>query len=546
MGGSVVGRQKTQGGRQAARTLAGGRGRLPEVDLRGPTAAAVTLGGHVATPRLRFPRPGAPGVYLPASDGSVSLGRSSRPATPLFAMPFARTLLGRRSPPVAFAVALALLAWTSTPCMAQDGGEGSAAPASADANEAAAQAWILRLRNGDVVRGRARRANEDWEVAVDRSPRTAWRRIVSADVLKASLEQDLLRDAKRLEHLVATAPRAEQTLRRVGLADWLRQQGLVAESLAQLDRVLTAEPDQVQALALFAQMAPGLSSPSIDAALDAQDRTLSVLRAAANGTRTMRELAVQRLAFGGATDGLRAELRGQLTSHSPRLRSLAVLAMRRIYGADELQLEEVNAMIQRSVLDGAEDVRHEAARALRDVGDVAVAAPALRALGSTNARLRENSIEALSLMAYPATVEPLVRHLALLNSAQSSGGGHGYANPRGSIFIGKQTAYIQDFDVEVANSASIADPQVNVLVEGAVLDARVLGTYVVSGAAEARRVRAALGEITGVQLPDTNRAWLAWWEANKDRWNAPRPTTPGSTTTVGGERVLPPGSGSGR
>lgn len=455
-------------------------------------------------------------------------------------MTLARTLLGCRRIPLGFAVALTLLAWPPTALAAQEAGDGATTAAGeSPVKEAVAQAWVLRLRSGDVLRVRARRANEDWEVATDRSPRATWRRIDAADVLRASLEQDLLRDAKRLESLVATAPRAEQTLRRVGLADWLRQQGLIAESLAQLDRVLTAEPDQAQALALFAQMAPGLSSPSIDGALDAEDRTLAVMRAAANGTRTMRELAVQRLAFGGATDGLRADLRSQLTSHSPRLRSLAVLAMRRIFGADELQLDEVNAMIQRSVLDGAEDVRHEAARALRDVGDVAVAGPALRALGSTNARLRENSIEALSLMAYPATVEPLVAHLALLNTAQSSSGGHGYANPRGSIFIGKQTAYIQDFDVEVANSASIADPQVNVLVEGSVLDARVLGTYVVSGAAEARRVRAALGEITGLQLPDTNRAWLAWWEANKDRWNAPRPSTPGSTSAAGGERVPP-------
>jgi len=122
-------------------------------------------------------------------------------------------------------------------------------------------------------------------------------------------------------------------------------------------------------------------------------------------------------------------------------------------------------------------------------------------------------------------------HLSALNAAQSSGP---TGNPRGSIFIGKQTAYIQDFDVEVAQFQAVADPQINVLIEGSVLDARVISTTATRVVAEGRMVRASLAQITGAKPGEDNASWLDWWEANKHRWtnskvppvDATRPTTP--------------------
>lgn len=387
---------------------------------------------------------------------------------------------------------------------------------------------LLRMRDGSVLRTRARSTEKGWEL---REGNDGWTPLPAGSVLHATLERDALADARRLEQAVSAVPRKEQDTRRVALADWMTQQGLVAEALVQLDRVLANDPDQRQALALIGSLAPRLDVAAMDAAMQSVEPTIGVLRTAANATPTLREVAIQRLASQGATEELRADLRAQLSSHSPRLRALAALALRRIFAPNNLKLDELRPLILRSVLDGSEEVRCEAARALRDVQDPQVAVSALRALDSTNARLRENSIQALGVMGYPAAVEPLIGYLGRLNAAAQSGrSGGGVAG--GSIFIGKQTAYIQDFDVEVATASAVADPQINVLTEGSVLDARVMGVYTISFVTEARLVRSALGDLTGAKLANTNRAWLEWWEANKVSWKTPQPQTTGATTAA--------------
>jgi len=408
------------------------------------------------------------------------------------------------------------------------GQEQTEAPKSAEdpADEAAMR--LLHLRDGSVLRARARATDGGWEL---RDGNEGWKRLPKESVLRATLERDALADARRLEQTISSGPRQEQNTRRVGLAEWMTQQGLIAEALAQLDRVLAADPDQRQALVLIARLAPRLDVGAIDAAMQSEEPTLGVLRLAANATPTLREVAIQRLSSNGPTEELRADLRGQLSSHSPRLRAISTLALRRIYAPENLKLDEVRELITRSVLDGSEEVRSEASRALRDVQDPDVAVSALRALNSSNARVRENSINALGVMGYPAAVEPLVGYLGKLNTAVQSGkSGGGVAG--GSIYIGRQTAYIQDFDVEVATASSVADPQINVLTEGSVLDARVMGVYTISFATEARLVRTALADLTGQKLANTNRAWLDWWEANKVSWKTPQTPPTGATTAT--------------
>ena len=54
-------------------------------------------------------------------------------------------------------------------------------------------------------------------------------------------------------------------------------------------------------------------------------------------------------------------------------------------------------------------------------------------------------------------------------AAQSGGAG---SSPRSHIFTGRQFAYIQDFDVEAFQFEVAADPQINVIHEGVVLDVR--------------------------------------------------------------------------
>ena len=53
-----------------------------------------------------------------------------------------------------------------------------------------------------------------------------------------------------------------------------------------------------------------------------------------------------------------------------------------------------------------------------------------------------------------------------------------YNSARGNLSVLNQVAYVQDFNVEIAQGASIADPIVNVVQDGVVLDVRpVVSAY---------------------------------------------------------------------
>ena len=148
--------------------------------------------------------------------------------------------------------------------------------------------------------------------------------------------------------------------------------------------------------------------------------------------------------------------------------------------------------------------------------------PVLRAMGSSTAAVRYNAADALGEWATRG------RDAAdgAARSAQRSARRR-LQRPRNHIFVGKQVAYVQDFDVEVAQFASVADPQINTLIEGAVLDVRVIGAYETSTSIESRHVRSSLGELTGASPGSSNRAWMEWWAQNRSRYETPaKPSGP--------------------
>ena len=100
--------------------------------------------------------------------------------------------------------------------------------------------------------------------------------------------------------------------------------------------------------------------------------------------------------------------------------------------------------------------------------------------------------------------------------------------PHGNIFVGVQFAYIQDFDVEVAQFQAVADPQVNVLIEGSVLDAGVSSVGRYDFAYQSKVIRKSLQQLTGERPGHTAKDWLRWWDENGSKWRAAersRPTT---------------------
>lgn len=355
---------------------------------------------------------------------------------------------------------------------------------------------VLHLTGGGSLRGRARWVDDHWEIRRDGE----WTALAAQAVERAVDERGLLVEAKSMERELAR----EDWPRRVAYAEWLWRAGLLDESFGELERVLATNPDQSDALKLLRAPPSPISVPGESSNAE------EAVRSAALAPTSLGEIAIAR--FAERTDGeeLKLALRGALDSHSPKLRVFATRALRRMHPGGQ-----VREMLARAVLDGSECVRREASFALRDVRDESVIVPVLRTLSSSSAAVRANAADALGEMGYPAAVLPLVARLASLSAPQSAGG---FRAPSSHIFIGRQSTYVQDYDVEVAQFASVADPQINVLTEGSVLDVRVIGAFQVSSANESRRIRSSLSKLTGADPGQSNRAWLDWWEQNKSRY----------------------------
>ena len=83
------------------------------------------------------------------------------------------------------------------------------------------------------------------------------------------------------------------------------------------------------------------------------------------------------------------------------------------------------------------------------------------------------------------------------------------------------------FDVEVATFQAVADPQINVLLEGSVLDAGVVGVVEYGYATEMRAARGSLGRLTNENPGRTARAWKNWWAEHGVEWKQNVPAAKG-------------------
>jgi len=299
--------------------------------------------------------------------------------------------------------------------------------------------------------------------------------------------------------------------------------GLAREGLSELDVVLAREPDCPAALALLRHdgwmSVPSLAVPDekLPAAKDA------LYRWAGQMPISGRELAVRELGTIAHDEALRDELAKELGSTIVTRRAFAALALRRLYPA-----EAVKPLLRHAVLDPSDEVRTLSAIALRKVGEPGVIVPVVRALSSDSSYVRTNAAEALGVMGYAAAVEPLVGRLADASSAAAAS----HATPHGYIFVGNQIAYVQDFDVQVAQFAAIAKPIVNTLVEGDVLDAGVLGVEDVVFETESATIGKSLQALTGYH-GKTAKEWLKWWDENGSKWKSADLSRPPAATTSG-------------
>lgn len=360
---------------------------------------------------------------------------------------------------------------------------------------------LLHLRTGEVVRARTRFADGQWEYRV----RKEWRPLEAARVVRVVSEREALSEAKKRRRQAYKGTLDS----RAGFAQWARDEGLLQESMQELENILSQEPDHEWALRLLSG-GPGLASLPRANEEDAAASRQELLRYGAQGGAVARELAARELARFEDQEAVLADLEADLRATSIRRRAFAAHALGRVQPG-----KETRHLLMRTVLDSSADVRKSCAYALKATGEPGMALPMLRALASRNTEVRTNAAEALGHLGHAAAVEPLIGHFATLAAAQGSGSA---VVPRANIFVGRQFAYVQDFDVEVAQFQAVADPQVNVVIEGSVLEGRVIGVRQSAHIYERSTVRGALRKLTGADPGDRPQDWLDWWEENKHRF----------------------------
>ena len=353
---------------------------------------------------------------------------------------------------------------------------------------------VLRLGGGSVLRGPSRRtADGNWSVKAGGE----WRMVPAATVVEAVEERVALERLRALREEEGRSP-AERV-------DGALQLGLLPEACGLCDELLEAhpkDPDLRRAAARAGRYLGGLPGRG-DA--DELERLLDL---GASPSLLMREVVVERLVTAADRSSLARTLQAELRSERPSRRAFAAFATGRLFPR-----EDPRPLLIHAVYDPSPRARESAARAISDVGAYQVAGPLVRAAESTNGALRLRAVEALGASRDGAFVEPLMGRLYTLTAR--AGSGSGYRPSRSHLFVGTQRAYVQDFDVEVAQGSSVADPVVNTLVEGVVLDVSVIGVQEVEVRTELRSIRGALGKITGRKPGASNKAWRSWWESEE-------------------------------
>jgi hypothetical protein len=388
---------------------------------------------------------------------------------------------------------------------------------------------VLHLAQGSTMRGRTRRdASGLWEFARERE----WVALPAGSVVAFFDESDLLeRYAERRAELGDTSHAVH---RRLELARWCETSGLLLELVRELDAALAERPGDRMVERFIDRVSDRLSFgfdlplPEELTAQDERARSRSIesaLRTISRLSPTTARIAGARLVELAGWEALEPALDEDLRRAGPQGRRVAADLVGRFAPATRTKV-----LLVRAIVDSDEDVRVASAVALGRADEPALILPVERALASSSPQVRSNAAAALGHMGYVQALPAIASAITAPASGSAAGSG-----PRAHIFIGRQFAYVQDFDVEVATASSIADPQIGVLVEGSVLDVRVL-SVTIERTTIVRRLAQSAGRLLGRDLGDRRSDWEEW-ATNY------RPDEPAAGTEAEGESDAGTGGG---
>ena len=358
---------------------------------------------------------------------------------------------------------------------------------------------ILTLADGGSIEGVVRKAKKKSQIRL----LTPWgERFISAASVVARRPSAKVRQRYENRRQGLNAKDSEA---RLALARWCKTQGLCSGVLTELDAVLERHPAHPKALAMIKRLAPHyrLAKKNIQPREKPRwlrrESDLLFDAAAKTGPAATAMIRFQLEALPVAIQMNRAIDLVSRGRKSQRWISCHVLGRSN-------ETRRVRPLYQRALADPSWQVRYEAVASLKKHDDGTTIGPFVKALlTQPKASTRAFAAEALEQLGDKRAVPPLL-------TALSAGGGR---PSRNHLLRTVQTAYIKDFDVEIAQAAVIADPIVDVVKEGVVLEVAV-----VSVAAERRAVARSLAALTGARHGTDIKAWKSWWKQHKEEYAA--------------------------
>ena len=358
----------------------------------------------------------------------------------------------------------------------------------------------LRLKDGRILVGQVCGKGTDYIVTTHAGSVT----VAKEDVARARGHQELQAALK------AKAKKAgDSVFASLNLAKVARDYGLEPEMWRLLDRALAA-PEEARTAPVtrrlrefLAELEPQLLPRSVRQA-PTDKRVKAMLSRCHASVKAGKLAALEELMVRepNADQALRQHARRN-GSFRQRIAALSALQRRATAGNDRF-------VMRTTVLDRNQKVRTAAAEVCRPTITPEAVTYMAGGLAHSDPKVRVRTAEALGAVGHRAAVDLLVKagpHAATgLRRAASDTGAS-----RGHIAFLNQQAYIRDFDVEVAQASFIADPQIDVLQSGTVLDATVIGVT------EIRKIvyayRNSLKLLTRRDPGPDPRAWSRWLES---------------------------------
>jgi hypothetical protein len=185
-----------------------------------------------------------------------------------------------------------------------------------------------------------------------------------------------------------------------------------------------------------------------------------------------------------------ADLRRGMRSKDSGLRRAATRIAER-----QIELDLRRPLLKLSLEDASALVRVGSAASLAALDpEEALGGWSLALWRSGSREQRGRAADHLARMGDLRAVDPLIYALATSSRA-----------PGRYIFVGRQVSVVTDFDVHIAGSAAIADPKVSTLLEGSLLEIRIVATSL------ALRTMKALRKLTGENPGARPGDWLKWY-----------------------------------